>query len=171
MRRGTMTRLVLLALAAPIVAHSAVYAGKEDKQAAAAPTFSKEFEGKARASFDEAVDSALQKASDEIGAYLREQKPAFMWTPDPAYVRENLLDDMPGPGDDEWTQKPLKGHAILVHTDKLDIEGAQVPTFQVRLRVNVSAQELAHMRQLDQPERKKAHEATVHQRQLWLGKI
>src|SRR5215471_15164352 len=98
MRRATMTRLVLLALAAPIAVHSAVHAGNENKQAVAAPGFNKEFEGEARVTFDEAVESALQKACDAIAAYLRDQKPALIWKPDPVYVRDHLLDDIPGPG-------------------------------------------------------------------------
>lgn len=170
MRRGIMTRLVLLAMAAPITIQSAAYAEKVNKPAVSAPTFNKELEGKARASREEAVESALQMACDEIAAYLHNQKPALIWIPDPAYVREHLLDDVPEASGEEWTREQLNGHTILVRKDKFNVDGAPF-TYQVRLRAVVNSQELTHMRQLDEPYREKVRQGAVHQRQLWLGKI
>src|SRR5947209_16938301 len=110
MRRGIMTRLVLLAVAAPIAVHSAAYAGKETKQPAVVPTFDKVIEGKTRASQEEAVASALQAACDEIAAYLQDIQPALIWKPDPSYVRERLLDDVLGASDNVWARENLNGH-------------------------------------------------------------
>jgi hypothetical protein len=174
MRRGVLTRLVLLALAAPVVAHNAAYAGKDNKQSAppAAP-FTKEIEGKARASEQEAIDSALQIACDEITAYLHEQKPAFVWKPDPNYVRERLLDDVPersNAAGDDWTRTDVNGHNVLVKKNKFE-PGLAEFYYQVRLRVIVNSQQLAHMRDLDQPVRESLQRESVKHRQFWLGKL
>jgi hypothetical protein len=171
MRRGVLTRLVLLAIAAPALAHSAAQAGKDNKQPAAPATpFTKEVEGKSRVSFEEAIESALQTAADEISAYLQEQKPALIWKPTPAYVREHLLDDLPDASKEDWTREQLGNHTILFKKTEFGVAGEPF-TYQVRLRVVVTPQELAHMRQLDEPRRNEVYRAAIQQRQQWLVKI
>jgi len=169
MRRGVLTRLVLLALAAPILVHNAAYAEKGSKQQAPEIKPHKgEVEGKARTDKQEAIDSALESAANEIAAFLREQKPALIWKPDAAYVRERLLQDTPQRQD--WTQEQLDKHTILVKTTEFNVDGKPF-TYQVRVSYIVDSQELAHMRQLDQPYRDTLQREAVQHRQIWLGKI
>jgi hypothetical protein len=174
MRRGVLTRLVLLACAAPVLAHNVAWAGKDNKQSAPpASPFTKDIEGKPRASQEEAIDSALQIACDEITAYLREQKPTFVWKPDPNYVRERLLDDVPERSNNaanDWTRTDVKGHNVLIKQSEFE-RGVADFYYQVRLRVLVNSKELEHMRELDKPVRESMHRELVKHRQLWLGKI
>ena len=43
---------------------------------------------------NDAVDDALEKARDQVEAYLREQKRTLEWKPKVAFVRERLLVDL-----------------------------------------------------------------------------
>jgi hypothetical protein len=172
MRRGVLTRLVLLALVAPALAHSAAQAGKDNKQqpVASAVTFTKEVEGKSRVSFEEAIESALQTAADEVHMYLQEQKPALIWQPTAGYVREHLLDDLRDASNKDWTRDQIGDHTILVQKTKFGV--ADEPfTYQVRLQVVVTPKGLADMRQLDEPRRKEVYRSAIQQRQVWLVKI
>jgi len=174
MRRGVLTRLVLLALFAPVAVHNAAYAGKDDKQSGhAIPTFSKEIEGKARPSQDEAMESALESAAEEISTYLLGQKPSLNWKQDASYVREHLLGDVAqasNPNNNEWSRDQFGNHTILVKKGEFGVAGKPF-TYQVRLQVVVKCDDVKQLRKLEQERQDALRPETVKQRQLWLGKI
>jgi len=171
MPRGLLTRLVLLALFAPVAVHNAAYAGKDNKQPApAAPTFSKQIEGKSRASKEEAIDSALQMAAEDIATYLLEQKPALSWKQDAGYVREHFVGDVLEPSSKEWSREQYGNHMILVKTGEFGVANEPF-TYQVRLQVVVKSDDVDRLRKAEQERREALRPEVVKQRQLWLGKI
>ena len=175
MRRGVMTRLVLLALFAPVAVHNAAYAGKDNKQPAPATAsiFSKEIEGKSRVSESEAIDSALQTAADDIAAYLLEQKPKLTWQQHISYVREHLLADISqasNPSSKDWSRGQIGNHTILVKKGDLGVAGEPF-TYQVRLQVVVKSDDVDRLRKAEQDRREAQRPEIVKHRQLWLGKI
>jgi hypothetical protein len=169
MRHGVSTRLVLLALAAPIMVHNAAYAGKDNKQSVPV-TFSKEVEGKAQASQKEAIDSALEAAADAVAEYLKEQKPALVWKQDAAYVRERLLADVTDASGKEWAREQFANHTILVKKGDLRV-GGEPFYYQVRLQVTVKPDEIDRLRKAEIDRREAMLPEIVKQRQTWLLKL
>jgi hypothetical protein len=171
MPRGVLTRLVLLALFAPVAVHNAAYAGKDNKQPVpAAPTFSKEVEGIAQASEKEAIDRALEKAAEDVADYLKEQKSRLEWKQDAGYVRDHLLGDVRDPSSPEWSRQQFGTHTILVKKGEFGV-GGEPFTYQVRLQVVVKSDDVDRLRKAEQERREALRPEVVKQRQLWLGKI
>src|SRR5262249_17405733 len=139
--------------------------------ASPALVFTKDVEGKARFKREEALESALETARDEIIKFLQDQKRAFLWQPTTLFVRDNLLGDVAEPSGSDWARLETSNkHTVLVKETPTNEENFPY-TYIVKLHLKVTSQDLARMQELDQPLREEARHAMVEQRQLWLGKI
>jgi hypothetical protein len=172
MRCSVSTRLVLLALLAPVAVHNAAYAGKDNKQQPTASTivFSKEIEGKSRVSQQEAIDSALAEAAEAVSEFLKEQKPSLAWKQDAAYLRDHLLGDVTAASSKEWERGQLVNHTILIKKAEFNVAGEPF-SYQARLQVTVKSDDIERLVKAEKDRREAMRPEVVRQRQMWLGKF
>jgi hypothetical protein len=128
------------------------------------------------ATFEGAVDSALETAQAELSRYLKDQNLPVLWQPTPAFIREHLLADVAAEDEETgWSKKLLNNHEILVRETKPEEVGHNDvgidAAYQVKLRVNVGSRELASIRQEDERYRDQLRHQIAQGRQLWLGKV
>jgi hypothetical protein len=169
-----MARLLIIGAATVTLATMSLpsaLAERNNKQASPGLIFTKDVEGKARFKREEALESALETARDEIIKFLQAQKRAFLWEPTTVFVRDNLLGDVAEPSGSDWSRfETSDKHTVLVKETPTNEENFPY-TYIVKLHLKVTSQDFARMQELDQPVREQARHTMVEQRQLWLGKI
>jgi len=148
---------------------SCVQARGPSKPATPFPTFEKMVEGKPAATRERALEFALSRAQEVIAAFLKESQPSLTWSPPTAYIREHLLREVDQPEDESWEKKDINGHSILVQ--EKTFEHADETAYIVKIKVGVSAQDLASIQKLQQADQENLRHQIAYERQVWLGKI
>jgi hypothetical protein len=171
-----VTLLVFVIFAAGVRAHSARASSKPQKAAAPAPaTPSWVVEGWGRNS-DEAIDSALEKAKEELAVHLRNRDPHVKWTPSIDYIREHLLADLrleevgtklpaeANPQDEmRVALRPIRHNGHEMVEEEKDFGGEVGKMRRVHLKIALSPSDYDAIKQ-------KQREVLSHQRQLILAR-
>jgi hypothetical protein len=166
MRPALLARVLLLAAMTAALTRAEVLPraqARGPKPSADAVAFSVTVEGKGAASKESAIENALTQAGTEITKYLKEHNLLVAAPPSNGDIRLQFLADVDQP-EEEWSQDQLNGHKILVHEETLPGNGPVQMAYQVRLKVNVSSQDLKKYRNA-------WRDKVVHERQEWLLKM
>lgn len=119
------------------------------------------------ASMEGAIQSALEKAREELAKGLKRQTDQI---PDVQYLRQYCLIDLEDNEEEHWEAETIDNKRVLVRKDTFNVQ--VVPeTYQVRLRVELREKDFAEIVKKTERAREEERREMIQQRQSWLAKV
>jgi hypothetical protein len=170
------TLLICVVLGLGVRAHSAAVRASS-RAAAPAPNEQSPawvVEGRWMKTQEEAIESALEKARDEISVHLKKKEPHLEWLPPPDYIRDHLLADLRPedyPQGDVKNLRPINRSKHAMLEEERDFQGQLGPMRRIHLKVVLTPKQFDDIRRMDQQHRQQQRQVVSQQRQFFLARV